>query len=172
MGRNSKLTRDRKKKQKQKKKNKSQQIKIQSIRALKKALPYIERKRKEYLENQRLHKNLYGKVKEPITVDFNGNRIVAVNNQIYYSSTWKTFPDFLNSYMPGILGKEWGENELSKPLEQRHQILKWYDALCRYEALQKADEDGIYRAEPCGAATCWYRLAYDLYTHLIFNVRH
>jgi hypothetical protein len=53
------------------------------------------------------------------------HQIVAVGNTIYYSKNWKTFPDFLASYIIARLGKEWLKDELAKPVADRHPIMQW-----------------------------------------------
>src|SRR4030042_2787260 len=108
----------------------------------------------------------YGKVKPIIHADFKGKKVVAVGSRVYFAdaSKWKTFPDFLIAYVPGVLGKDWGLAELAKPLGERHQIMKWHDGMCRFQAQQKPGEGRIYDAIPNGAFAAYLFLAYDLYT--------
>jgi len=54
--------------------------------------------------------------------------------------------------------------EIRKPLADRHQILQWYDAVCRSQAKQTKDESGMYSAIPNGMMAAYLSLAYDLYT--------
>lgn len=91
--------------------------------------------------------------------------MVAVGNELHWAKAEKTkyFPDFLNNYLKTQTGEAWGNAELKKPLQDRHQILKWYDSLCRYQQTVEREADGTYRQIPTGAMLCWYRLAYDLY---------
>jgi len=107
----------------------------------------------------------HGKGKPIITTEFGEWRFVAVGNELHYSRKDKTrvFPDFLGNYLRGLLGTEWGTAELAKLLEARHQILKWYDSICRYQRTLKPGADGIYRQPGSGAMLCWFRLAYDFY---------
>jgi hypothetical protein len=44
-------------------------------------------------------------------MDFQGHKFVAVGNALYYDRSWKTFTDFLWTYLPGMVGKEWGDAE-------------------------------------------------------------
>ena len=76
------------------------------------------------IRKEQLREAAYGKVRPVIHEDFQGYKFVAVGNQLLYSKSWKTFPDFLMSYIAAVLGKDWGNAELAKPLEQRHQILR------------------------------------------------
>jgi len=108
----------------------------------------------------------HGKGRPLISMEFKDWRFVAVGNELHFSpaATTRFFPDFLGNYVRGLLGKEWGEAELKKLLQNRHQILQWYDAVCEFQQTLKPDSDGYYRRiEPSGALNCWLRLAYDLY---------
>ena len=106
---------------------------------------------------------MFGKVRPIIHTDFKGYKMVAVGNQLHYSKSWKTFPDFLFTYIAQVLGSDWGNQELKKPYDERHQILKWYDGVCRFQDNQKKGENGIYSAIPDGVTAAYLRLAYDLY---------
>lgn len=107
----------------------------------------------------------HGKGRSVIAADYNDWRFVAVGNELHYSPKEKTkyFSDFLGNYLRSVLGREWGNSELSKPLEDRHQILKWYDSLCKHQRTLTKLEDGTYQGEGNGASLSWLRLAYDLY---------
>ena len=105
----------------------------------------------------------YGDVRPIIHTKFKDHDFVAVGPELHYSKKWKTFPDFLCSYIATKLGKDWGNTEIKKPLEYRHQIMKWYDAMCHFQRKQKTDADGIYRSIPNGAFSAYILLAYDLY---------
>lgn len=107
----------------------------------------------------------HGKGRPVISLEHEGFRIVAVGNELHWAKAEKTryFPDFLNNYVKVQTGEAWGNAELKKPLKDRHQILKWYDSLCRYQQTVKPEADGTYKQIPTGAMLCWYRLGYDLY---------
>ena len=90
--------------------------------------------------------------------------IVATGNSIHWSKNWKTFTDFLSDYVKKTLGSEWGNAEIAKPLENRHPILQWYDAFCRYQATHKSEKKGeLFSAPFNGVAHCYLGLAYNLY---------
>jgi len=116
--------------------------------------------------------NLHGKGKPIITAEVNDWRFVAVGDELHYSQASKTefFPDFLGNYASALLGREWGKAEIAKPLNERHQILKWYDSMCQYQKTLKPDANGHYVCEGTGASLSWLRLAYDLYL-IKHNVR-
>ncbi len=66
-----------------------------------------------------------GEVRPIISLDHQGYKFVAVGNRFLYSKKWKTFHDFLFDYIKDILGSEWGNSELKKPIQQRHPIMQW-----------------------------------------------
>jgi len=105
----------------------------------------------------------FGKTRPIIHADFNGYKWVAVGNQLLYSKDWKTFPDFLLDYIKSVLGSDWGNSELKKLYEERHQVLKWYDGMCRFQQSQVKNKEGIYEAVPNGPFAAYLFLAYDLY---------
>jgi hypothetical protein len=125
--------------------------------------PEVIKKFQEIQEHENKRRVQYGDVRPIIHAKFKDHDFVAVGSELHYSKKWKTFPDFLCSYIATRLDKDWGNSEIKKPLEQRHQIMKWYDAMCHFQRRQKLDADGIYRATPNGAFSAYILLAYDLY---------
>ena len=121
-------------------------------------------KLKERLQAEQERKTKYGEVRPVIHADFNGYKFVAVGSKLYYSKDWKTFPDFLLEFIKLILGKDWGKDELSKPLESRHAIMKWDDAMCRFQKKQVKGTNGLFGAAPNGPMLSYLLLLYDLYT--------
>jgi len=125
--------------------------------------PEVIKKFQEIQAYENKRHNRYGEVRPIIHAKFKGHDFVAVGSELHYSKKWKTFPDFLLSYMPKRLGGAWGNAEIKKPLDQRHQIMKWYDAMCHFQRKQKPDIGGIYKTVPNGAFSAYILLAYDLY---------
>ncbi len=119
----------------------------------------------EHSRKERLREEEFGKVRPIIHVDHQGHKFVAVGDQLHYSNEkeWVTFPDFLLSYIKTVLDADWGQAELTKPLEERHQILKWYDEACRFQSVQEKNEDGLFSSIPSGPFSAYLLLAYDLY---------
>lgn len=109
----------------------------------------------------------FGYVKPEIAIDFKGYKLVAVGSQMHYSKKWKFFPDFLLDYVPSIFGKEWGETELKKPVEERHPVVqlrsKCIEALRNLQDKQTKHPDGYYEAELTGYPLAYFGFAYDLY---------
>ena len=97
-----------------------------------------------------------------ISTEHRGYRFVAVGNKIHYGN-WKTFPDFLGHYMSGTLSADWGNAELRKPLEERHPVLIWYHHLCELQRKHIIIPGQVSSGPMNGAASAYYRLAYNLY---------
>jgi hypothetical protein len=94
---------------------------------------------------------------------FKDHRVVAVGNTVYWSKNWQTFPDFLNTYIKKVLGSDWGNAELKKPLAERHPIMQWYDAYTRYQHETIKEKGVVASAKITGAVACYLGLAYSLY---------
>jgi hypothetical protein len=71
---------------------------------------------------------------------------------LMWSKNWKTFPDFLFDYIRNVLGADWGNAELKKPLSDRHPILQWYDSLCRFQRSHEPGPDGIRIGTPVASS--------------------
>ncbi|MFH1539201.1 MAG: hypothetical protein ABIH66_09605 [bacterium] len=123
----------------------------------------INRKQRvEKIEDKIREKNV-GKTRKAISIDNKGYKIVAVGNRVHRSDKWRTFPDFLKFHLEQLLGKEWLQSEVQKPLEERHQILKWYDEAAYIQKKLRQNEHGLYSLIPYGAASNLLHLSYDLY---------
>lgn len=97
-----------------------------------------------------------------ISTEFRGYRFIAVGKNLHYGK-WKTFPDFLGDYIKRTLGEAWGNDELKKPFVERHSILKWYHHLCELQRKHMTTPGQVYSGPMTGAASAYYRLAYNLY---------
>ncbi len=105
-----------------------------------------------------------GKGKPIISADFKGYRFTAVGNQVHYSKTHKTFIDFLGNYIVNVLDPQWGNAEIAKPPEDRHQIVKWYQALSTFQQANMKKPRGEIQEMPVnGLISAYYGLAYNLY---------
>ena len=97
-----------------------------------------------------------------ISAELRGTRFVAVGNHLCYGK-WKTFFDFLDDYIKRVLGSDWGNAELKKLFDERHPILKWYHHLCKLQREHATAPGQIFSSPMTGAASAYYRLAYNLY---------
>ena len=123
----------------------------------------IERLFRMKREEEKLRERQQGRGKHIITAMLGEHRLVAVGNTLYHSDKWKTFEDFLFSYLATKLGTEWGEQELAKPLEERHTVLQWFDAVTKLRSIGVATSDGLVATPMTGAVACYLGLAYNLY---------
>jgi hypothetical protein len=110
-----------------------------------------------------MRRRQFGDVRPIIHADFKDHKFVVVGSRLYYNKQWKTFTDFLLAYIRDALGIEWGQKQLTKPLAERHTIMKWYDHLCRRQQGLQRDENGFYSMEADGITSAFVHLAYDLY---------
>lgn len=106
----------------------------------------------------------FGHVRPIINADFQGRKFVAVGNELFHSKTWNTFPDFLVDYAFFVLESKWGNEEIKKPFDERHQILKWYDCMCRIQQQHTKGEGIWFKCASSGPLAAFMHLAYDLYT--------
>lgn len=97
-----------------------------------------------------------------ISTEFRGYRFVAVGSNLHYGK-WKTFQDFLGDYIKKTLGETWGSEEIKKPIDERHPILKWYHHLCTLQRKYITTPGQVFSGPMTGAASAYYRLAYNLY---------
>jgi hypothetical protein len=97
-----------------------------------------------------------------ISIEHLGYRFVAVGNRLHYGK-WKTFFDFLGVFIAGELGTEWGNQEIAKPLAERHLIMQWYDLIARQQRKYVGQPGAIFTMPMTGAASAYNRLAYNLY---------
>lgn len=123
----------------------------------------IQESREKIVAQKRIQEAQQGRGKPIISAKVKEHQIVAVGNQLHFSNTWKTFIDFLGDYIRTKMTPAWGNAELAKPLQERHTILHWYDAVCRLqkESIKKPGEPATM--EVIGALACYYGLAYALY---------
>jgi hypothetical protein len=108
-------------------------------------------------------KATYGHIRPVISAEFNAHRFVAVDSTLHFSPRWNTFADFLDDYFRHSFGSGWGQAELAKPLEQRHEAMRWYDHVCRRRAEGVAGPDGLFSIPKDGTIAAFLNLAYDLY---------
>jgi len=121
----------------------------------------LEAARQEAREHQR--RLMQGLGKPIISFESHGCRVVCIGNEVRWSKSWRTFPNFLFDYIKVKLTSEWGNAELAKPETERHPLLHWYYRVCMLQRAQPKGQDGVYSAEMTGAVRAYLGLAYDLY---------
>jgi hypothetical protein len=105
----------------------------------------------------------FGKGRAPIAGQVGDQRFVAVGPELHHSDRWKTFPDFLMSYFKTVMGQEWGEAQLAKPVDQRHPLFDWYVRTCDHQAATIKTPGEIASAPMNGATVGIMFLTYGLY---------
>lgn len=124
----------------------------------------LEAMQKAHEAQEKLRQHQQGLGRPIIGADFKGFRLTAVGNRILWSKDHKTFIDVLSDYIRWTLGEDWGNAEIKKPLDERHQVLKWYDALCAYQNKHREKPAGEIETAPAtGLIRSYYGLAYNLY---------
>lgn len=127
---------------------------------------HIEEEGKRLLEQQQAkeiqRQQQQGLGRPIISAEVQGTRFVAVGQKVHYGK-WKTFHDFLGNYIKQTLGEDWGNTELKKHFAERHPILIWYHHLCTLQREHATTPGQIFSAPVTGAASAYYRLAYNLY---------
>lgn len=91
------------------------------------------------------------------------HRIVAVGDEVHWSPSWRTVPDFLTYYAKHILGGDWGTEELAKPFEDRHPLIQLYSRMLEIWNTQEPGPDGLRLARPSGPMLAYLTIARDLY---------
>ncbi|MCH7521012.1 MAG: hypothetical protein IIB42_04820, partial [Candidatus Marinimicrobia bacterium] len=104
----------------------------------------------------------YGKVKPIISATAKGTRLVAVGSRVF-EGTWRTSPDFLREYLRHPIGEKWFNQELKKPDEEQHPIMRWWILYHEFSNQQTPNEEGLINEVPNGITKAFYQLAYDLY---------
>lgn len=124
----------------------------------------MKRAFEEKLQAERSRRDRFGEVRPVVHADHQGFRVVGIGNQIHFSKNWRTFPDFLQDDIKRVLGPDWGKGEIAKPFDERHEIMKWYDLMCRFQQKQPRSPDGLFGVIPNGPMRAYLLLAYDLFT--------
>lgn len=109
----------------------------------------------------------YGNVRPPITAKHNGETFVAVGSRLFHNPKWKTFHDFLFTYIGAVFKKDWFATELSEPLEKRHPLMQWYQLWFDFWAAHKNDvaQGEINKVDsPPAQVSALLSFAYDIYT--------
>jgi hypothetical protein len=127
------------------------------------ALPNLQHVFEQMRASERIRQTQQGLGRPIIAFKSGAQQIVAVGNKVYFSDKWKTFPDFLADFMKQKLGGDWGNAEIAKPLAERHPLMQWYDAYCKYQQATIKTPGEVCDANVTGIVACYLGLAYSLY---------
>ena len=125
--------------------------------------PEMSRELARHQAAEAIRKRQQGLGKPIMAIEHGDHQLVFIKNEVMWSKTWKTFPDFLSAYIKRKLGPDWGKEELAKPFGERHLIMQWWDAYSRLQKASVTKAGGINSCEVNGAVQCYLGLAYSLY---------
>lgn len=125
--------------------------------------PDITRLLKNSAAQERIRQAQQGLGKPVISEHWQDHQFVAVGNTLHYSKNWRTFIDFLGYYLKTKFGGEWGNAEIAKPLEERHPLMQWYDALCHLQRRYITQPGQPANMPVTGVVACYFSIAYGLY---------
>jgi hypothetical protein len=123
----------------------------------------VRQARQEHAAAERVREIQQGRGRPIVSAKLRDHQMVAVGNTVHFSKSWKAFPDFLSAYIKTKLDPEWGNAEIAKPLADRHPLMQWYDAYCRYQQQTIKTPGEVHSAEITGVVACYLGLAYALY---------
>jgi SEC-C motif len=100
-----------------------------------------------------------------VSFESNGYRFVAVGDTLHCYKNCKTFHDFLFEYIKDAVGREWGAKEQSKPLAERHVLMRWNYEIGEYHKTQKQlnPTSEIIFSAATPVLRAYLGLAYNLY---------
>jgi hypothetical protein len=140
-----------------------EQERAKQTRGSGRARPDIAAMMRRHAAQQEIRRVQQGLGRPIISNMFKDHRMVAVGNTMFWSKDWKTFPDFLSTYIKKTLGSDWGNVEITKPLAERHPIMQWYDAYARYQQEMIKEKGQVTSSPITGVVACYLGLAYSLY---------
>lgn len=123
----------------------------------------LHRKLETQAADVRIRETQQGLGRPIIGAKVKDHQIVAVGKTIYWSKKWKTFPDFLADYIKRKVGSGWGNAEIAKLLADRHPLMQWYDAYCRYQEQTIKTPGEVHSTDITGVVACYLGVAYALY---------
>ena len=102
-----------------------------------------------------------------IQAEFKGQRVRAVWNRLYFRPITETFHEFILNVLKWTLGRRWYMNEVGKPAEERHQIVKWFFSYGDFSKKMSTNDHkvtGGWKAIPSGDVQALLTLAHDIYS--------
>ncbi|MFI5329553.1 MAG: YecA family protein [Desulfobaccales bacterium] len=117
----------------------------------------------ELMKKEKKQMEEYGDIRPIISTDFNGQKIVAVGNELFKFDRRKTFQDFLFEYIQNLLGNDWIDSGFKKDISERHTIIQWQQCVSDFQKVNTIIKDEINHASSTGPVAAYLYLAYDLY---------
>jgi len=104
----------------------------------------------------------FGAVRTPVSAVQGGKRFIAVGNAVFWGK-WRFFLDFLDPFVRGIFGQEWGKAQLESPEPESHPLMEWRIKALNFMNAVTPNAQGNYTAIPNGFVAAFFNFAYDLY---------
>ncbi len=101
-----------------------------------------------------------GRGRPIVAQKFNGEWYVASGSKLHHSPKWKTFQDFLFSYIQDVLGPDWANPQFKLPREKRHPLLQWHEDVGHYLKAHSGRGGG---APMTALPAAYLGVAYSLY---------
>lgn len=108
-------------------------------------------------------KREYGYGRLPESWVDEGVRHVRVRNISYKSPYWRTFNDFLFSFLQISFGRDWWQLERAKSASGQHPIIRQFSHFEEAERSSTKGRAGLFSIEPSGPMAALIALGYDLY---------
>ncbi len=110
-------------------------------------------------EDVRTQQQGYGK--PIVSFENERHRFVIVGMEVFWSSEWHVFPDFLLYFMKKTLSFEWGQREKDK--SPCHPLFEWLRRLQSFNEENRKKGKLIHSAATAGYVSAVFHLAYALY---------
>ena len=108
-------------------------------------------------------KSLQGHGRPIISTMSNGYRIVAVRNKLHWSKKWRTFHDFLFSYVGILMEPYIGNEDLRRAREHQHPVSQLYQDCCAYQKEMIKSPGHIHESPMTHFVWKYMWLGYNLY---------
>lgn len=109
-------------------------------------------------------------MKEPLKVEYKGEKVRAVGSRIYFSPPDQTFHDFCIQIIKSDFGVDWYRKEQRKSEEDQHVVYKWFKSYTEFikkHSQKQKKNTSIWSARATGDVWSIATLGYDL-----FSVHH
>jgi hypothetical protein len=99
-----------------------------------------------------------------------GKKLRVVRNKIHFRPLEETLYDFQLNHLLWVLGKEWFDKEMLKPLDERHVVMKWRHE--RNEVLEKYRAPSAPPNEPVKAPLTGNMKALQILADDVYQLEH
>lgn len=101
------------------------------------------------------------------SVEWQGKRIRAVGNRIFWRDPKETFHTFIIRFLQGTMGVEWWERNKTRTGQNQHVVLRWLHSFDRWAKAMQTDTNKVaentWTATPNGDTQALMSLAYDVF---------